>query len=384
MTLRVAIIAGEVSGDLLGAGLMREMISQQPDVTFMGVGGEKMQKEGLSLVFPISDIAVMGFGDVIRRLPYLFRKLDEIAQAIIQDKPDLIICIDAPDFNHRLAKRLKKAGVVAPIIDYVVPSVWFWRSSRARKMAKYFDHCLCLLPFEPAVMKRLGGPPCSFVGHNAVQSIASQKQVSGFRSSHKIGETEKLLTLLPGSRYGEVQKLLPLFIDVVSRLRKDIPSLRVFIPIVPHLREMIEKACQGLDIEFIIENDEKYALFGASDAALAASGTVALELGLACTPMVVTYPSSDFFHKFIIKFLAQTPSVNLVNIALDEPVVPEMLADNVTVENLYRLTSQYLVQPDAAIKMRKKLEVFTALMRGDGLSPDKKAAQVIFKLGGFL
>ena len=376
-------MVGEASGDQLGAGLMKALLAKKPDMRFFGIGGNKMQRQGLDVVFPMSDIAVMGFGDVLGRLPHLFRKLDEIVASIIDAKPDLVICIDAPDFNHRLAKRLKKAGLKARIINYVVPSVWFWRASRARSMADYFDHCLCLLPFEPAVMKKLGGPPCTFVGHNAVQSIASKQATEEFKKKHKLTDTTLALTLLPGSRQGEIVRLFPMFMGVAERLKKDFPQLHVFLPIVPHMRELVEAGVAGHDITLITDDNEKHALFGASDLALAASGTVALELGLARVPMVIAYPSSGIMHKIILKFIARAPSVNLVNIALDEPIVPEMLSGNVSTDNLYRLSYNYLADPKLASRTRQKLDVFSDLMRGDGSAPDKKAAQAIIELGGF-
>lgn len=380
----IGVTAGEPSGDLLGAGLIRKIKSQRPDARFIGIGGPEMLAAGLESIFPMQDIAVMGFADVLKKLPYLFGKLDEAVLALQAAKPDVLVCVDAPDFNHRLAKRLKHKEPNIKIIDYVVPSVWFWRAGRARAMSRYFDHCLALLPFEPEVLRNLGGPSCQFIGHRAIEDVASDLEVKHFRETYGVSRDEPCLVILPGSRYGEISHLLPIFAEVCEKLSQKYTSLRVFLPLVEHLAETTRAEVEGwpFPVEFMTDHREKLALFRSADLAIAASGTVALEMGLAGLPMITGYPSNGLLTKFVLKYLARTPSVNLVNLVLDRPVVPELLADNLTSDNLYRLADYYLSEESIRGQTRSYLADFSRIMRSAGPSPDTQAAEAVLRIAG--
>jgi len=380
-----AVIAGEASGDILGAGLIKHLARRVPDASFVGVGGPLMVAEGLSSVFPMSDIAVMGFGAVIKKLPFLFNRLRVVCDFLEDTKPDVIICVDAPDFNHRLARRMKRRCPDIRIIDYVVPSVWFWRSGRAGTMAQYFDHCLALLPFEPEVLKNLGGPQSTFVGHRAIEAVASDAEVAALRAGHDIKPDAQCLVLLPGSRHAEVETLMPIFRQVTEQLRREFGRLRLFMPLVPHLAAELRTQIRDWPYEVICIDDEreKYASLRLADLALAASGTVALEIGLAQTPMIIGYPSSGLFESYIIKFVARAPSVNLVNLVLDRPVVPELLSDNLTADNMLALARNYLSDPELCERTQSALQVFSTIMQKDGNAPDAEAADAVLRIAGF-
>ncbi len=379
-----AVIAGEASGDILGAGLIKQLAQRVPNASFIGVGGPLMEAEGLSSVFPMSDIAVMGFAAVIKKLPFLFNRLRVICDFLVESKPDVIICVDAPDFNHRLARRMKRRCPDIKIIDYVVPSVWFWRSGRASAMAQYFDHCLALLPFEPEVLKNLGGPASSFVGHRAIEAVASDSEVAALRAALDIGPDAPCLVLLPGSRRAEVETLMPIFRHVTAQLRREFGRLRLLMPLVPHLAAELKAQIQDWPYEVICIEDErqKYASLRLADLALAASGTVALEIGLAHTPMIIGYPSSGMLESYVMKFIARAPSVNLVNLVLDRPVVPELLSDNLTADYMLALARNYLRDPELRERTIDALEAFSAIMQKDGNPPDAEAADAVLRIAG--
>ncbi len=379
-----AVVAGEASGDILGAGLIKEIAQRVPNASFVGVGGPLMEAEGLVSVFPMSDIAVMGFAAVIKKLPFLFNRLRVVCDFLAEAKPDVIICIDAPDFNHRLARRMKARCPDIKIIDYVVPSVWFWRAGRAPAMAHYFDHCLALLPFEPEVLKNLGGPDSTFVGHRAIEAVATDAEVAALRAAHDIAPGAPCMVLLPGSRRAEVETLMPIFRNVTEQLRREFGRLRLFMPLVPHLAAELRAQIQDWPYEVILIEDErqKYASLRAADLALAASGTVALEIGLAQTPMIIGYPSSGWLESYVMKFIARAPSVNLVNLVLDQPIVPELLSDNLTADHMLALAQNYLRDPDLMTRTEDALHSFHAIMQKHGNSPDAEAANAVLQVAG--
>ena len=377
----IVVIAGEASGDVLGGGLVRALLQKRPDLEFSGVCGPQMASAGVQSIFPMSDIAVMGLVDVLRQLPYLFGKRDDVVEHIVERQPNLVICIDAPDFNHRVAQKLRSRGSRIPIIDYVTPSVWFWRPGRAAKMAHYFDYGLCLLPFEPEVMAKLGGPPCAYVGHRATQKVASDDDVAAFTQRYEVTPDKKVVALIPGSRRSEIRDMLPMFLETARRLQQSGEKLDLFIPTVPHVRDHLIRQLGTNEVTLVDREDEKAALFRRADLALATSGTVALELGLAQTPMIIGYSSNGVFYEIIGKYLSRTPSVNLVNLVLDEPIIPELLYDRLTVDNLTRLASQYLSDEHLRAATQAALGRFCDIMRSAGPSPDHNAADLILNLG---
>lgn len=381
--LNVVVIAGEASGDILGANLMAALKKLHPALSFSGVGGAHMQEQGMRSLFEMSEIALMGIISVLPKIPSLLKRIRETSEHILELQPDLVICIDAPDFNQRVAKQVKEKAQHIKIVNYVPPTVWFWRPERAKKIKSIFDLSLAILPFEPAVMKRLGGPACEYVGHPAVNAVATVAQGAAFRKQHKIGDGDKLICVLPGSRNSEIKQLGHIFGDTVKALKLRYPDLRIAVPMVPHLRERVGDMVREWSNDIIIVEGEagKAALFAASNVALAASGTVAIELGLAELPMVVAYKIDGSIAR-ILWPRARVPSVNLVNIVLDQPIVPERLQYNCRAEFLTAEMDILLRDDKRNADTREHLSRFKQIMTEGISNPSENAAQILLNLAG--
>lgn len=331
--LHVFLVAGEESGDRLGAPLMRALKERHGHVTFSGTGGVEMAKEGLTSLFPISDLAIMGFHAVARKLPLIFWRISETASAAVAAKPDVVVIIDSPDFTHRVARRVRRLAPSIPIVNYVSPSVWAWRPGRARRMRRYIDHVLALLPFEPEVHERLGGPLCSYVGHPLAEA-ASVLRPNETEAARRAAEPPILL-VFPGSRSGEVKRLLGIFAKAVQELDRRVGDIEVVIPTVPHVEEAVREQVAGWPKppRIVVDPEKKQAAFRVARAALAKSGTVTLELAVAGVPMVTAYKVAGW-EASIARRLIKAPSAILANLVLGENVVPEFLQQDCTVENL--------------------------------------------------
>lgn len=377
----VWLIAGEESGDQLGAKLMRALKAQlgADGVTFGGVGGHAMEGEGLRSVFPLTDIAVMGLVHVVARLPSLLRRAAAAVAAAVAARPDVLIIIDAPDFTHVVARRVRRKLPDLPIINYVSPTVWAWRPWRARKMLPYVDHILAIKPFEPEALLRLGGPACTYIGHPLVERMAELQPRPGER--RPIGEDPLELLVLPGSRRSEIVRLMEPF---GAALGEVIPQLgrpvSLTLPAVPHLADEIEARSRDWPVQprIVLGEAAKYAAFRRAHAALAASGTVTLELGLAGVPMVVAYKVS--WIEAQIGRLIVVPSFVLTNLVLGDRTVPEFMQDDCTPENLaaglrplLADTPQRRVQVDAFHRLED-------LMRIDEHSPSARAARIVTEI----
>ncbi|MGI9392665.1 MAG: lipid-A-disaccharide synthase [Parvibaculales bacterium] len=319
--LHIMIVAGEPSGDVLGAELMEAFgkIPEKPELHFSGIGGQEMEKQGLQSLFPMSEISHIGVTSVLARIVPLLARIRQTAEHAIKKQPDIVVMIDSPDFTHRVAKHIRKYCPELPIIDYVAPSVWAWREGRIAKMRNIFSHILSVFPFEPDFFANHNGPPCSYIGHSALQKIQNKEAGKAFRLRHDIGEKETLLALLPGSRKSEVESLLPVFLKTIEQL----PAVKVLLITPVSLPASIEKKIGLLPLH-IIHADERYEAFAASNLALAASGTVALELALARIPMVIAYKMS-FLNQFLLSRLASIPSVVLPNLIVGKPIIEEFL-----------------------------------------------------------
>lgn len=335
MVLRVAIIAGEISGDLLGAGMAREIGRMTGgDVDFIGVGGPALAAEGLRSLFDFDDIAIMGISAVIARLPLLLRRIRETSNALIAARPDVLVIVDSPGFTHRVAKRVRKALPDLPVVQYVCPTVWAWKEYRAARMTAYVDHVLAILPFEPEAMRRLGGPPTTYVGHRlrTLPEMLDARATQGGRVSRG---AERTVVLLPGSRRTEVERLLPVFGETASIL-SGMGRYRFVIPAVPSQARRIRDAVAGWPIqpEILIGDDAKWTAFGRADAALAAAGTVLFELALAGIPTIATY-KTDFFIR-LIRSRIRTWSAVLPSLVVGYPVFPEFYDEFLRPEMLAR------------------------------------------------
>jgi lipid-A-disaccharide synthase len=323
--LTIALIAGESSGDQLGARLIRELHRQvAAPVRIVGVGGPLMEAEGLKSLFPMADIAVNGLIPVIRRLPLLLRRIGQAAGGIAAEKPHAVIHIDAQDFNQRVAKRLHKALPQTPLIAYVSPTVWAWRPGRAKTIARYYKRLMAVLPFEPEVHRRLGGPVTIYVGHPLMERLAE------FRADKaETAQREKppyRLLLLPGSRHAEVSRLLKVFGEASALLARRFPDLQIMLPAVPHLHADILRWTANWPVQpQILEGEEaKLQAFRTARAALAASGTVTLELALAKVPTVVAY-RVGYIEGEIARRLISVESASLPNLILGRKLLPEFI-----------------------------------------------------------
>lgn len=376
-TRRFFIVAGEPSGDALGAPLMAALSRElEGEARFSGVGGEGMRAEGLNSLFPISDIALIGPLAIARRLPLILRRIRETAAAAIASHADALIIIDSPEFTHRVARRVRKARPNLAIIDYVSPSVWAWRPWRARRMRAYVDHVLALLPFEPEAHRRLGGPPCTYVGHPLAERIEA------LRGGRRKRPGPPLLVVLPGSRITEVERLMAPFGETVARLLASHPDLDIVIPAVTAVRPAIEARLRSWPVrpEIVSGEAAKLAAFHRARAALAASGTVSLELALARVPMVIAYRVEPL--AVTLRFLLRVPSVVLPNLILGRNAVPEFLQERCTPE---RLAGALLPLLDGGAERRAQLAAFkevAARIAIGGETPSERAARTVVRLLG--
>ena len=383
---RIFIVAGEHSGDALGAKLMAALkVGLGDGVEFTGVGGHAMEAEGLASMFALADIAVMGPFAILKRLPGLIKRALETVDAAIAANPDVVVIIDAPEFTHRVAMRIRKRRPDIPIIDYVSPTVWAWRPGRARAMAPYVDHLLALLPFEPAEHAKLGGPKCTYVGHPLLEKLPwiSGLDPAPFAREAGLDLTRPILLVLPGSRSSEVERLMGVFGEAVAMVAAKRPGLQVVIPAMPNVRAQIEAklkdwpAGAGRPVVIAGENETaKFASFKLAQAALAASGTVALELALARTPMVIAYRVDAVISA--LRHLIMAKTCVLPNLITGERAVPEFLQEDCTAINLVWAVECALDDtPERAAQLAELDAVPRALALPGAMSASEAAAAVV-------
>lgn len=340
MTLKVAVIAGEMSGDLLGAGMAQEIKRQAgEEVAFVGVGGPALASEGLHSLFDFDEIAIMGISAVIARLPRLLRLIRETADALIAARPDVLVIVDSPGFTHRVAKRVRKALPGLPVVQYVCPTVWAWKEYRAVKMTGFVDHVLAVLPFEPDAMLRLGGPPTTYVGHR-LRTLPAMLDVRSAQQARAVRPPERRILLLPGSRRTEVDRLLPIFGETAAFLSSR-GSYRFVIPAVPSQEQRIrnEVARWPMQPDIVTGDAAKWAAFATADAALAAAGTVLFELALAGIPTISTYRTDVFIRLMLSRI--RTWSAALPNLVAGYPVFPEFYDEFLRPEMLGRMLERF-------------------------------------------
>lgn len=386
--LRVAIVVGEESGDQLGARLMAALrrLSARP-VAFFGVGGDRMAAEGMPSLFPLHDIAVMGFGPVVKRLPIIQLRTAETAGTVIAGRPDVLVIIDSPDFTHRVARDVKAALPTLPVVDYVCPSVWAWRPKRAHRMAAYIDHVLALLPFEPAVLARLNGPEATYVGHPLIDRPEVLTPGSGERLPLEGSEPPKLL-VLPGSRSGEIDRMLALYGRVLEALSARGLAFQPVLPAVERLRTRIETETAGWASrpKIVIGEAEKWAAFRSAHAALATSGTVTLELALAGVPSVIAYARDPLF-RLISEIARRIPGLvnltmfGLANIILGEKASPEFLDPDLAPERLADALAPLLAAtPARAAQLAAFSRLRDLMALPNGRPAAETAAEVVLRL----
>lgn len=378
--LKFSLIAGEHSGDQLGAKLMEGLKKEcAPNtIKFHGLGGEAMTKQGLTSLFDMEEVAVMGPAAILARLPNLIKRVYQCVDAILAENPDALIIIDSPEFTHPIAKRVRKKAPHIPIINYVSPTIWAWRPGRAKKMKPYVDEVLALLPFEPKFHQELGGPSCHYVGHPLIEKKdwIDNLDTSKFCKKYSLNDQNKSLILLPGSRPNEVKLLMQPFSEVVEKLNESHGPLEILLPTVKSVRRQIQEATSAWPLKpIIIEGEQdKYSAFKYGDAALAASGTVTLELALTGTPMVVAYKYEWYLH--LLRPMIKAKMFALANHILGEMAFPELIQADCTPEQiLAHLTPLFNEETEQLKNQRKKLSQIDKHMFAAGQQPSRAAAK---------
>ncbi|MGA4448920.1 lipid-A-disaccharide synthase [Ectopseudomonas chengduensis] len=371
--IRVALVAGEASGDILGSGLMQAIKQRHPDAEFIGVGGARMEAEGLKSYFPMERLAVMGLVEVLGRLFELLRRRRQLARDLIAAKPDVFIGIDAPDFNLGLELKLRRAGIKT--VHYVSPSVWAWRQKRVLKIREACDLMLTLFPFEAQFYDE-HQVPVRFVGHPLADAIPQQADRAAARETLDLPQDEPVVALMPGSRGGEVARLGELFLDAAIRLRALRPGIHFLLPCAtPERREQLEQMLAGRDLPLTLLNGRSHEALAACDAVLIASGTATLEALLYKRPMVVAYRVAPLTYR-ILKRLVKSPYISLPNLLAQRLLVPELIQDAATPEALAQAVAPLI---DGGQVQTEGFDLIHRALRRDA---SVSAADAVLKLAG--
>ena len=384
--MKLFLLAGEASGDRLGAELMRGLRQLKPDVRFRGIAGPEMQSEGLDSLFDMAELSVMGLAEVLPKYFALKRRLDQTVAEVLAWKPDILVTIDSPDFCLRVARAVRAADPSIRTCHYVAPSVWAWRPGRAKKMAAYIDHVLALLPFEPPYMQA-EGMACDFVGHPvAAQAAVTSKQIAQFQADFGLDPARRSLVVLPGSRASEIKRLLPIFCKVVAQ--PYFAEFQLIFPTLPHLEPLLRAEIDALAQDTVLVTgagltaadaaEQRLVAYGAATAALAASGTVSLELAAAGTPMVIAY-DMGFISRLVIGAMLKIDTVTLVNLVSETRAVPEFIGKDCKAERIAPALQQILDASDAQAQAIKT--TMTRLGKGDPELPYRAARAVLRGLG---
>lgn len=377
---RIYLVAGEHSGDQLGGKLMAAIRDRLGEpVSFAGVGGDAMAAEGCASLFPLSDVAVMGVSAVLMRLPRLIRRVHQTVDAALAAEPEVLVILDSPEFTHAVAKRVRRRRPDLPVVDYVSPSVWAWRPGRARKMRAYVDHVLALLPFEPNAHRRLGGPECTYVGHPLVERLdwIANLDPGELSRALRLQPDKPVVVVLPGSRPNEVKRHMQPFGAALGLLWQEHGSFEVVLPVVESVRGLIEEQLADWPCRphLITGETAKFQAFRLARAALAASGTVTLELALCNTPMAVGYVLDPIAAR--LKWLASFQSIVLPNLILEENVFPEFIHEACTGEELAAAMSPLLGEGPEREAQLTGLALIAERIRLDAGTPSEKAAEIV-------
>ena len=377
--LAIYIIAAEESGDALGAALANALKTRGGALKLSGIGGHAMAAAGIGSPFPIDQLAIIGLTAIPKRLPNIVRRIREAAAAVIAARPDALVIVDSPDFTHRVARRVRRRAPAIPILDYVSPSVWAWRPGRARAMRAYVDQVMAILPFEPAVHVRLGGPPCIYVGHPLIERLSELRPNAA--EAERRRAAPPVVLVLPGSRTGEIRRHIGIFGAAIERLAARFGPLELVLPTVPHLAAQVREAVAGWVVtpRIVVEPAGKWAAFRTARVALAASGTVTLELALAGVPMVAAY-RLDVIEAMVarlIRLRSKLPSVILANLVIGENVVPELLQADCTAEKLADALLPLLSDTPERGRQVQAFGRLDEIMASAGAAPSVKAAAVV-------
>lgn len=382
--LKIYLIAGEPSGDLLGSRLMRALKQKTENkIKFYGVGGDTMEAEGLKSLFDISDLAVMGLVEVLPSIPKILGLIKRTVTDIERVKPDVVITVDSWSFSSRIHKTLRKKNLNIPQVHYVAPQVWAWKKKRAKTMYKYIDLLLTLFPYEPKYFTPYH-LQAEFVGHPVIESEVVHADASQFRKKYKISDDKKIITVLPGSRKNEVSKLLPVFLQAVAKLQEENKNYFFVIPTVKTVSENVKKMVKasGQKILIVENQNDRYGAFRSSSAAIAASGTVALELAICDVPHIIAYKVSPLTALLVKRFL-KIEFVNLSNILIGREIVPELLQERCVSGNIAAYIQHFINQDDDWYEKQKEGFAKVREILGQGeQKPSENAADIILNLIG--
>ncbi len=375
---RIFIIAGEASGDVLGARLMAALRAQRPELEFSGIGGARMTEAGLVSQFPMQELAVMGLAEILPRILHLRRRINETIATIKTSRPDVVVTIDSPGFCLRVLKALTGTGIKR--VHYVAPQVWAWRQERVKHFPGLWEELLCLLPFEPEFFAPHGLHPL-FTGHPVLESGAGSGDAARFRAAHGLAPEDVPVVLMPGSRVTETARLLPVFRATMTLLGQSIPRLRPVLAAAPVIADVVEARTQDWPVRPIIVRGvaERYDAFAAARAALTKSGTSTLELAMAGVPMAVTYrvnPISAAIGRRLIK----VKHVAMINLLSGHALVPELLQENCTPQKLSATLQSLLTDAYAAAQQRRGFSTALASLQAPDGKPSAAAATAILRL----
>jgi len=373
-SLHIFIIAGEPSGDALGAKLIKKIREiTNRDITFSGVGGERMKQQGFASLFPMSELSLIGFAEIIPHIPHLLNRINQTVDAILKKPPDIVVTIDSPGFNFRVVKKLQ--GQSIKLLHYVAPTVWAYKPKRAKKVASLYDHLLLLLPFESSYFEEVN-LPCTFVGHPILEEDLTDGDGEKFREKHHIPVNAPTLCIMPGSREGELKRLIPVFTETLEMLVEKFTDLHAVVIATPDLAEAIKQQTKSWPIKTVVISDlsEKKNAFAACNAALVKSGACSLEAAIAGLPMVIAYkvhPVSAWMLRRMIK----VRYVSIINLILGKEIIPELLQEQCTAELLFNNIEALLEDEEVQQKQLSRIgEALSELGMGDDECPSEKAA----------
>ena len=370
----IYLVAGEPSGDFIGSETISELLKLYPDMTIHGVGGHFMEKFNFKSLFPMNELSIMGILPVLLKIVPLYRRINQVVEDVLDKNPDVVILIDSPDFNHRVAKKLRKKLFKSPIICYVAPTVWAWRQKRVKSMSRDFNHLLSILPFEGKFFND-NGLNTTYVGHPVIPKININSEET-FRSKYNLND-DPILIFLPGSRDSEIKRNIEPFEVAFVEIQKQIPNIKLVIPVNKKKKSLIDK--YFTNAIFISDERDKFLLFKEADVACATSGTVTLELGLALTPMVVIY-KLDFITWAVVSRLAKVKFVSLVNLVLNKHSIEELLQKRCNPKNISKSVIEILKKDKTYLKQKKDLQEFKNLIESNNMNPSKKAAETIYNI----
>ncbi|CCE05344.1 Lipid-A-disaccharide synthase [Bradyrhizobium sp. STM 3843] len=377
---KICLVATEESGDRLGASLMKVLRQRLGDaVEFSGVGGRGMAREGLTSLFPIEELSIVGFSAVVKQLPKILRLIGQTVDAILTSTPDILVIIDSPDFTQRVARRVRARNAAIPIVNYVAPTVWAWRPGRARAMRAYVDHVLALLPFEPEEFRKLNGPPCTYVGHPLIEQLSMLRPNAD--EQERRNAQPPVLLVLPGSRRSEVARHMAVFGQTLDALRAKGLAFEALLPTTPHLESAVRNGLASWQVtpQIVIGEAEKRQAFRIARAALAKSGTVTLELAISGVPMVTAYRVGEL-EAFILRRVIRVQSVILANLVIGENVIPEYLQEACTAENLAPALAEVLADSPARTRQCEAFARLDQIMATGAASPSVRAADIVLQV----